>query len=109
DTRHEEVMEAHMRGQLQLLAPGGLGAMSGYPIPPMSLLPHTNLPQNLPLVKNFPPQNFSIKDQHLLKPPPFMHPAGGLGRRASDGGANLQMYFQRQFPDGGWSHPNSQE
>lgn len=32
----------------------------------------------------------------------------GLGRRASDGGANLQMYFQRQF-EGGWSHPNSQE
>lgn len=35
--------------------------------------------------------------------------AGGLGRRASDGGANLQMFFQRQLPEGGWSHPNSQE
>ncbi|XP_069163626.1 serine/threonine-protein kinase SIK3 isoform X7 [Procambarus clarkii] len=109
DTHHEEVMEAHMRGQLHLLAPGGMGIMGGYQTPPMSLLPQTNLPQNLPLVKNFPPQNFSIKDQHLLKPPPFMHPAGGLGRRASDGGANLQMFFQRQLPEGGWSHPNSQE
>ena len=67
-----QVMEAHMRGNLQLLAPGGVGVMSGYP-PPMSLLPQTNLPQNLPLVQNLPPQNFSIKDQHLLKPPPFMH------------------------------------
>ncbi|KAG7156580.1 Serine/threonine-protein kinase SIK3-like, partial [Homarus americanus] len=109
DTHHEEVMEAHMRGQLHLLAPVGMGVMSGYQTPPMSLLPQTNLPQNLPLVKNFPPQNFSIKDQHLLKPPPFMHAAGGLGRRASDGGANLQMFFQRQLPEGGWSHPNSQE
>lgn len=64
-----------MRGNLQLLAPGavGVGVMSGYQTPPMSLLPQTNLPQNLPLVQNLPPQNFSIKDQHLLKPPPFMH------------------------------------
>lgn len=68
-----QVMEAHMRGNLQLLAPGGVGIMSGYQTPPMSLLPQTNLPQNLPLVQNLPPQNFSIKDQHLLKPPPFMH------------------------------------
>ncbi|XP_022236946.1 serine/threonine-protein kinase SIK3-like [Limulus polyphemus] len=36
---------------------------------PLSALPNTNLPQNLPLVQNLPPQNFSVKDQHLLKPP----------------------------------------
>ncbi|KAG0726902.1 Serine/threonine-protein kinase SIK3 [Chionoecetes opilio] len=110
DTHHEEVMEAHMRGNLQLLAPGGVGVMSGYQTPPMSLLPQTNLPQNLPLVQNLPLQNFSIKDQHLLKPPPFMHAAGGLGRRASDGGANLQVYFQCHLPtEGGLSQPNSHE
>ncbi|XP_045108628.1 serine/threonine-protein kinase SIK3-like isoform X5 [Portunus trituberculatus] len=123
DTHHEEdiyrpacgrpqgakVMEAHMRGNLQLLAPGGVGVMSGYQTPPMSLLPQTNLPQNLPLVQNLPPQNFSIKDQHLLKPPPFMHAAGGLGRRASDGGANLQFYFRCHLPEGGLSQPNSHE
>ncbi|XP_050686074.1 serine/threonine-protein kinase SIK2-like isoform X4 [Eriocheir sinensis] len=109
DTHHEEVMEAHMRGNLQLLAPGGVGVMSGYQTPPMSLLPQTNLPQNLPLVQNLPPQNFSFKDQHLLKPPPFMHAAGGLGRRASDGGANLQVYFQCHLPEGGLSQPNSHE
>ena len=47
---------------------------AGLPHPPMmlnpiSILPHTNLPQNLPLVQHEPPQNFSIKDPHLLKPP----------------------------------------
>ena len=35
--------------------------------------------------------------------------AGGFGRRASDGGANLQMYFQRQHTDGGYSQPSSNE
>ncbi|KAK7081182.1 Serine/threonine-protein kinase sik3 [Halocaridina rubra] len=108
DTHHEEVMEAHMRGHL-LLATGVGGAIGVHQTPPVHILPQTNLPQNLPLVQNLPPQNFSIKDQHLLKPPPFMGTASGLGRRASDGGANLQMYFQRHFAEGGYSHPNSQE
>ncbi|XP_046382501.1 serine/threonine-protein kinase SIK3 homolog isoform X2 [Ischnura elegans] len=73
-----------------------------------SMLPDTNLPQNLPLLQNQPPQNFCIKDHHLLKPPPVMGVAGGFGRRASDGGANLQMYFQRQL-EGIWSQPGSRE
>ncbi|GAB6027427.1 hypothetical protein CHUAL_001693 [Chamberlinius hualienensis] len=78
---------------------------------PLSVLPNTNLPQNLPLVQNQPPQNFSVKDQHLLKPPPIMgviDPVGGLGRRASDGGANLQMFMQQQR-HGPLSQPNSQD
>ena len=45
------------------------------------LLPHTNLPLLLPLLQNQPPQNFSVKDQHLLKPPLAMGAAGGFGRR----------------------------
>ena len=51
------------------------------------ILPQTNLMQNLPLVSNLPPENFSSKNPHLLKPPPAL--LGGLnntGRRASDGG-----------------------
>lgn len=40
--------------------------------PTLSMLPNTNLPLNLPLVQNQSPQNFSIKDQHLLKPPSVM-------------------------------------
>ncbi|XP_068204278.1 serine/threonine-protein kinase SIK3 homolog [Palaemon carinicauda] len=97
DTHHEEVREATIRGHLQFIGQGAMG-----------VLPQTNLPQNLPLVQHQPPQNFTIKDQHLLKPPPFMGTASSLGRRASDGGANLQMYFQRHCGEG-YSHPNSQE
>lgn len=51
------------------------------------ILPQNNLMQNLPLVSNLPPENFSSKNPHLLKPPPAL--LGGLnntGRRASDGG-----------------------
>lgn len=84
---------------------------SFYPTPvfPLSALPNTNLPQNLPLVQNQPPQNFTVKDQHLLKPPPVMGAMGGLGRRASDGGANIQLFFQHQLIQGQLSQPSSNE
>lgn len=49
-----------------------VGAGTRAPPLPLSALPHTNLPLNLPRVQNQPPQNFSVKDQHLLKPPPAM-------------------------------------
>ncbi|XP_043288883.1 serine/threonine-protein kinase SIK3-like isoform X1 [Venturia canescens] len=98
---------------------------TGYPnslgIPMMAsnvdpqMLPHTNLPLNLPLVQHQPPQNFQIKDQHLLKPPTVMG-ASSFGRRASDGGANLHVYYQQQHGSGsgncdesGWSQPGSRE
>ncbi len=36
--------------------------------------------------------------------------ATGFGRRASDGGANLQQKEKQQQPcEGGWSHPSSRE
>lgn len=84
------------------------------------MLPQTNLPLNLPLVQNLPPQNFQIKDQHLLKPPQFMGGMSNFGRRASDGGANLHGYYQQQhntsgnvnggnIDDGCWSQPGSRE
>ncbi|XP_012280927.1 serine/threonine-protein kinase SIK3 isoform X2 [Orussus abietinus] len=80
------------------------------------VLPHTNLPLNLPLVQHQPPQNFQIKDQHLLKPPPVMGATSSFGRRASDGGANLHVFYQQQHnsgtgsgDDGGWSQPGSRE
>nr|XP_034187178.1 serine/threonine-protein kinase SIK3-like isoform X6 [Osmia lignaria] len=78
------------------------------------VLPHTNLALNLPLVQHQPPQNFQIKDQHLLKPPPVMGATGGFGRRASDGGANLHVFYQQHGSnssgeDGGWSQPGSRE
>nr|CAD7444367.1 unnamed protein product [Timema bartmani] len=74
----------------------------------LNILPNTNLPLNLPKVQHQPPQNFTVKDQHLLKPPPVMGIMGGFGRRASDGGANIQMFFSRQV-EGIWSQPGSQE
>ncbi|CAB3372690.1 Hypothetical predicted protein [Cloeon dipterum] len=98
DTAHEHVLEAHLK----------LGGMENICPPTLSMLPNTNLPQNLPLVQNQSPQNFSIKDQHLLKPPSVMGAFGNFGRRASDGGANLQIFFQRQV-EGAWSQPGSQE
>lgn len=39
---------------------------------PVDIVPNTNLLLNLPLVQYLPLQNFTIKDQHLLKPPPVM-------------------------------------
>lgn len=40
--------------------------------------------------------------------------AGGFGRRASDGGANLHVFYQQHGSnssgeDGGWSQPGSRE
>ena len=57
-----------------------------------AILPHiTNLTQNLnSLVCNLPPESFSAKDPHLLKPPPVLgadFSTLAIGRRASDGGA----------------------
>lgn len=38
----------------------------------VNVLPNTNLPMNIPLVEFQSPKNFTIKDQHLLKPPQVM-------------------------------------
>ncbi|KAH8401619.1 hypothetical protein KR009_006789 [Drosophila setifemur] len=71
-------------------------------------------PINLPMLQNQPLHNLTIKDQHLLKPPVVMGASesslpidktfhqifnrchliqGSFGRRASDGGANLHIYY----------------
>ena len=78
-------------------------AMRHFPLPAVAkqlggqidyraILPQTNLTQNLPLVSNLPPESFSVKDPHLLKPPAVLGAHFGsasTGRRASDGGAYL--------------------
>lgn len=57
---------------------------------PVSMLPNTNLAAKLPAVQHQPPRYFSVKDQHLLKPPHAMqNQASTFGRRASDGGAHV--------------------
>ncbi|XP_074652388.1 serine/threonine-protein kinase SIK3-like isoform X2 [Tubulanus polymorphus] len=70
---------------------------------PINILPHTNLPLNLPLVQHEPLQNFSIKDHHLLKPPQFLGigDSGQFYRRASDGGANIHLYSNTSLKDEG--------
>ncbi|XP_035793643.1 uncharacterized protein LOC118467355 isoform X2 [Anopheles albimanus] len=55
--------------------------------------PTPNVPLNIPSLQNQPIHNLTIKDQHLLKPPTVMGATSSFGRRASDGGANLQIYY----------------
>ena len=66
-----------------------------------AILPHTNLTQYLPLVCNLPPESFSVKDPHLLKPPPVLgadFSTLAIGRRASDGGAyNAQSNVEEAY------------
>ncbi|CAH0689080.1 unnamed protein product [Chilo suppressalis] len=62
----------------------------------VSLLPNTNLAAKLPAVQHQPPRYFSVKDQHLLKPPHAMqNHASSFGRRASDGGAHVPRGRER--------------
>ncbi|XP_049883956.1 serine/threonine-protein kinase par-1 [Pectinophora gossypiella] len=66
------------------------------PGPNVSLLPNTNLAAKLPAVQHQPPRYFSVKDQHLLKPPHAMQThASTFGRRASDGGAHVSRGRER--------------
>ncbi|XP_061727722.1 uncharacterized protein LOC133532878 [Cydia pomonella] len=59
--------------------------------PAVSMLPHTNLAAPLPAW-----HHFSVKDQHLLKPPIAMQSqASTFGRRASDGGAHVPRGRER--------------
>jgi serine/threonine-protein kinase SIK3 len=93
------------------------------------------IPINLPMLQNHPINTFTVKDQHLLKPPmvmgaskwkskalnrpcrvhsnPFeLFPAGGFGRRASDGGANLHIFYPTTMNNPGddaYSRQNSRE
>ncbi|XP_052873685.1 transcriptional activator MN1 [Anopheles cruzii] len=66
-------------------------------------VPTPNVPLNIPSLQNQPIHNLTIKDQHLLKPPTVMGATSSFGRRASDGGANLQIYYPSSssstFPD----------
>ncbi|XP_030755254.1 serine/threonine-protein kinase SIK3-like isoform X1 [Sitophilus oryzae] len=88
DSAHEQVLEKHYMGQMppQNSANG------------TKILPSTNL--HLPVFGQQNPHCFGGKDPHLLKPPTVLSAAGGFGRRASDGGANLHM---------AWGAPGSHE
>ncbi|XP_060532672.1 serine/threonine-protein kinase SIK3 isoform X2 [Cylas formicarius] len=84
DCAHEQVLENHYMG-----VPVSEGSGPN---------PYGNL--HLPALAHQNPRYFSGKDPHLLKPPTVLSAAGGFGRRASDGGANLHM---------SWGAPGSHE
>ncbi|XP_026466563.1 uncharacterized protein LOC113370108 isoform X3 [Ctenocephalides felis] len=79
DQAHQQVLDAHS-------IPTGF-----YRNTPGTI--HTNT-INLPSLLNQLVTNFTIKDQHLLKPPTAMETTTNFGRRASDGGVNLHMFNQ---------------
>lgn len=62
---------------------------------PLGYVPNTNLPQNVPLDQGDTPPNLYINNpNYLLRPPVPIGAQAHLGRRASDGGANIQLFTQ---------------
>lgn len=54
----------------------------------------TNLPINLPMLQNQPLHNFTIKDQHLLKPPTVMGASKFFVHHFVERGNDFFMLFQ---------------
>ncbi|XP_072546913.1 serine/threonine-protein kinase SIK3 homolog isoform X5 [Salminus brasiliensis] len=89
---------AEMQEELQKLAPGFVRAV---PQPPFPVLPPTmtHIPTFMPTQSLQPTQQLEYKEQSLLQPPTLqlLNGMGPLGRRASDGGANIQLHAQQML------------
>ncbi|XP_015990404.2 serine/threonine-protein kinase SIK3 isoform X3 [Rousettus aegyptiacus] len=86
-----EVME-----DLQKLLPGFLGVNPQAPF--LQVAPNMNFMHNLLPMQNLQPTGqLEYKEQSLLQPPTLqlLNGMGPLGRRASDGGANIQLHAQQ--------------
>ncbi|KAM6172267.1 serine/threonine-protein kinase SIK3 isoform 3-T3 [Erethizon dorsatum] len=86
-----EVME-----DLQKLLPGFPGVNPQAPL--LQVAPNMNLMHNLLPMQNLQPTGqLEYKEQSLLQPPTLqlLNGMGPLGRRASDGGANIQLHAQQ--------------
>ncbi|XP_021093358.1 serine/threonine-protein kinase SIK3 isoform X6 [Heterocephalus glaber] len=86
-----EVME-----DLQKLLPGFPGVNPQAPF--LQVAPNMNLMHNLLPMQNLQPTGqLEYKEQSLLQPPTLqlLNGMGPLGRRASDGGANIQLHAQQ--------------
>uniref|UniRef100_A0A8C2VWY1 non-specific serine/threonine protein kinase n=2 Tax=Chinchilla lanigera TaxID=34839 RepID=A0A8C2VWY1_CHILA len=86
-----EVME-----DLQKLLPGFPGVSPQAPF--LQVAPNMNLMHNLLPMQNLQPTGqLEYKEQSLLQPPTLqlLNGMGPLGRRASDGGANIQLHAQQ--------------
>lgn len=57
----------------------------------------TNLPINLPMLQNQPLHNFTIKDQHLLKPPTVMGASKSFFLLFVEEGTNFLIFFVFQL------------
>ncbi|XP_053781685.1 serine/threonine-protein kinase SIK3 isoform X4 [Desmodus rotundus] len=81
---------------LQKLLPGFPGVNLQAPF--LQVAPHVNFMHNLLPMQNLQPTGqLEYKEQSLLQPPPLqlLNGMGPLGRRASDGGANIQLHAQQ--------------
>ncbi|XP_036180122.1 serine/threonine-protein kinase SIK3 isoform X1 [Myotis myotis] len=81
---------------LQKLLPGFPGVNPQAPF--LQVAPNMNFMHNLLPMQNLQPTGqLEYKEQSLLQPPPLqlLNGMGPLGRRASDGGANIQLHAQQ--------------
>ncbi|XP_035885993.1 serine/threonine-protein kinase SIK3 isoform X4 [Phyllostomus discolor] len=81
---------------LQKLLPGFPGVSPQAPF--LQVAPNVNFLHNLLPMQNLQPTGqLEYKEQSLLQPPPLqlLNGMGPLGRRASDGGANIQLHAQQ--------------
>ncbi|XP_054448271.1 serine/threonine-protein kinase SIK3 isoform X6 [Pteronotus mesoamericanus] len=81
---------------LQKLLPGFPGVNPQAPF--LQVAPNVNFMHNLLPMQNLQPAGqLEYKEQSLLQPPPLqlLNGMGPLGRRASDGGANIQLHAQQ--------------
>ncbi|KAI7800830.1 serine/threonine-protein kinase SIK3-like protein [Triplophysa rosa] len=86
---------AEMQEDLQNLSPGFPRVAPQPPFPP--LVPNMAQMHLMPTPNLQPTQQLEYKEQCLLQPPTLqlLNGMGPLGRRASDGGANIQLHAQQ--------------
>uniref|UniRef100_A0A672LXJ4 non-specific serine/threonine protein kinase n=1 Tax=Sinocyclocheilus grahami TaxID=75366 RepID=A0A672LXJ4_SINGR len=86
---------AEIQEDLQKLAPGFPRVAPQPPFPP--LVPTMAQMHLMPTPNLQPTQQLEYKEQSLLQPPTLqlLNGMGPLGRRASDGGANIQLHAQQ--------------
>ncbi|XP_063061610.1 serine/threonine-protein kinase SIK3 homolog isoform X2 [Engraulis encrasicolus] len=88
-----------MQEELQKLAPGfpQRGAVPQPPFPTLAPTPMGPMHTLMPTQSLQPTQQLEYKEQCLLQPPTLqlLNGMGPLGRRASDGGANIQLHAQQ--------------
>ncbi|XP_031429384.1 serine/threonine-protein kinase SIK3 homolog isoform X3 [Clupea harengus] len=88
---------AEMQEELQKLTPGFPRTAPQPPFPTLAPTPMGQMHTLMPTQSLQPTQQLEYKEQCLLQPPTLqlLNGMGPLGRRASDGGANIQLHAQQ--------------